>query len=51
MSTRDRSVLAADLPKGAGRVIDLAGAEWARRRPARRRLALSTDPQQAGALS
>ncbi len=43
-------VLAADLAKGAGWVINLAVAEWALRRPARRRLALST-PQQAGALS
>ena len=44
-------VLAADLAKGAGWVINLAVAEWALRRPARRRLALSTRPQQAGALS
>jgi hypothetical protein len=44
-------VLAADLAKGAGRLINLAVAEWALRRPARRRLALSTRPQQAGALS
>jgi uncharacterized membrane protein len=44
-------VLAADLAKGAGWVINLAVAEWALRRPARRRLALATHPQQAGALS
>jgi Predicted membrane protein (DUF2306) len=43
--------LAADLAKGAGWVINLAVAEWALRRPARRRLALSTRPQQAGTLS
>jgi Predicted membrane protein (DUF2306) len=42
---------AADLAKGAGWVINLAVAEWALRRPARRRLAISTGPQQAGALS
>jgi Predicted membrane protein (DUF2306) len=47
----DTGVLAADLAKGAGWVINLAVAEWALRRPARRRLALSTGPQQAGALS
>jgi uncharacterized membrane protein len=40
-----------DLAKGAGWVINLAVAEWALRRPARRRLALSTGPQEAGALS
>ena len=44
-------VLAADLAKGAGWVINLAVAEWALRRPARRRLALSTGPRQARALS
>jgi uncharacterized membrane protein len=44
-------VLAADLAKGAGWAINLAVAEWVLRRPARRRLALSTDPRQAGALS
>jgi len=44
-------VLAGDLAKGAGWVINLAVAEWALRRPARRRLALSSRPQQAGALS
>jgi hypothetical protein len=44
-------VLAADLAKGAGWVINLAVAEWALRRPARRRLALPTGPQQAGAIS
>jgi Predicted membrane protein (DUF2306) len=44
-------VLAADLAKGAGWAINLAVAEWALRHPARRRLALSTGPQQAGALS
>jgi uncharacterized membrane protein len=44
-------VLAADLAKGAGWVINLAVAEWVLRRSARRRLAISTGPQQAGALS
>jgi uncharacterized membrane protein len=44
-------VLAGDLAKGAGWAINLAVAEWALRRPARRRLALSTGPRQAGALS
>jgi uncharacterized membrane protein len=44
-------VLAGDLAKGAAWVINLAVAEWALRRPARRRLALSSGPQQAGALS
>ena len=44
-------VLAGDLAKGAGWAINLAVAEWGLRRPARRRLALSTGPQQAGALS
>jgi hypothetical protein len=44
-------VLAADLAKGAGWAINLAVAEWALRRPTRRRLALATRPRQAGALS
>ncbi|PSK64545.1 hypothetical protein B0E53_03507 [Micromonospora sp. MH33] len=44
-------VLAADLAKGAGWVINLAVAEWALRSPARRRPALPTGPQQAGAPS
>jgi len=44
-------VLAADLAKGAGWVINLAVAEWALGRPARPRLALSRGPQHAGALS
>jgi hypothetical protein len=44
-------VLAADVAKGAGWAINLAVAEWAVRRPGRRRLALSTGPQHAGALS
>jgi uncharacterized membrane protein len=44
-------VLAADLAKGAGWVINVAVAEWALSRPARRRLAPTTGPQQAGALS
>ena len=44
-------VLAADLAKGAGWVINLAVAEWALRRPARRRSTYPTGPQQAGALS
>jgi hypothetical protein len=44
-------VLAADAAKGAGWAINLAVAEWALRRPARRRPALSPTPQQAGALS
>ena len=44
-------VLAADLAKGAGWIINLAVAEWALRRPAHRRLAHPTGPQQAGALS
>jgi uncharacterized membrane protein len=44
-------VLAADLANGAGWLINLAVAEWALRRAARRRLALSTRPQPAGALS
>jgi uncharacterized membrane protein len=44
-------VVAADLAKGAGWAINLAVAEWAVRRPARRRVALSTGPRHAGALS
>jgi uncharacterized membrane protein len=44
-------VLAADLAKGAGWVINLAVAEWALRRSARRRPALPTRLRQAGALS
>jgi hypothetical protein len=40
---------AGDLAKGAGWAINLAVAEWALRRPARRRLAFG--PRQAGALS
>jgi predicted membrane protein DUF2306 len=44
-------VLAADLAKGAGWVINLAVAESVLRRPARRRLAVTTAPQEAGALS
>jgi len=48
-------VVAADLAKGAGWVINLAVAEWAVRRPARRRgrrrPALPTGPQPAGAVS
>jgi Predicted membrane protein (DUF2306) len=44
-------VLAADLAKGAGWVINLAVAEWALRRPARRRPALPTGPQRAAAFS
>jgi uncharacterized membrane protein len=44
-------VLAADLAKGAGWVINLAVAEWILRRPARRRLALLPRPRRAGALS
>jgi uncharacterized membrane protein len=43
-------VLAADLAKGAGWVINLTVAEWAIRRSPRRR-ALSAGPQQAAALS
>jgi Predicted membrane protein (DUF2306) len=50
-ATFGAGVLAADLAKGAGWVINLAVAEWALRRPARRRPALPTGPQQAGALS
>jgi hypothetical protein len=44
-------VLAADLAKGAGWVINLAVAEWALRRPARRRTVSRTGPQHAGARS
>ena len=45
-------VLAADLAKGAGWMINLGIAEWAIQRPARhRRPALPTEPQRAGALS
>ena len=44
-------VVAADLAKGAGWVINLAVAEWAIRRPARRRPARAVGPRQAGALS
>ena len=45
-------VLAGDLAKGAGWVINLAVAEWAIRRPARRRAALAAPAaQHAGALS
>ena len=43
-------VLAADLAKGAGWVINLAIAERALRRPARRLPALATGPQPARAL-
>jgi hypothetical protein len=44
-------VLSADFAKGAAWVINLAVAERAVRRPARRRAALPTRPQHAGALS
>ena len=44
-------VVAADLAKGAGWVINLAVAEWAIRRPARHRPARAAGPRQAGALS
>ena len=44
-------VLAGDLAKGAGWAVNLAVAEWAIRRPARRRRTRSTGPQPAGALS
>lgn len=44
-------VHAADLAKGAGWVINLAVAEWAIRRPGRRRTALARGPQHAGAIS
>ena len=44
-------VLAADLAKGAGWVINLTVAEWAIRRPVQRRLALPAGPQHAEALS
>jgi hypothetical protein len=43
-------VVTGDLARGAAWVINLAVAEWAIRRPARRR-AIRTRPQQAGALS
>ena len=43
-------VLAADLAKGAGWVINLTVAEWAIRRPVHRRLALPAGPQHAEAL-
>jgi len=43
--------LRGDLAKGAAWVINLAIAEWAIRRPARRRRALRTASQHAGALS
>lgn len=45
------SVLAADLGKAAGWVINLAVAEWALRRPTRRSTISRTRPQPAGALS
>jgi len=44
-------LLAADLAKGAGWAINIAIAEWAIRRPARRRAGAPTRPQHAGALS
>jgi uncharacterized membrane protein len=44
-------VLAADLAKAAGWVINLAVAEWALRRPARRRPALLAGPRHAAAFS
>ena len=44
-------VLAADLAKGTAWVINLAVAEWAIPRPARRHTTLTTRPQHAGALS
>lgn len=44
-------LLAADLAKGAGWAINIAVAEWAIRRPARRRAGVPARPQQAGALS
>ncbi|HEY7595264.1 MAG TPA: DUF2306 domain-containing protein [Actinophytocola sp.] len=43
-------VLAADIAKGAGWVLNLAVAEWAIRRPARPRPAVPTGPQRVGAL-
>jgi uncharacterized membrane protein len=44
-------VLAGDLAKGAGWMINLAIAEWAIRRRAHRRPAVSAGPQPAGALA
>jgi len=44
-------VLAADLAKGAGWVVNLAIAEWTIRRTARRRPILPTTDQHAGAFS
>ena len=44
-------LLAADLAKGAGWVINLAVAEWVVRRPVSRRAAVPTRPQRVGALS
>jgi hypothetical protein len=44
-------VLAADLAKGAGWLINLAVAEWALRRPVRRRPALPTHNRRVGALT
>ena len=44
-------VLASDLAKVAGWVINLAVAQWAIHRPVHRRLALPAGPQRAGALS
>ncbi len=44
-------VLAADLAKGAGQIINLAVAESVIRRPATHSLALAADPQHAGALA
>jgi uncharacterized membrane protein len=44
-------VLAADIAKGAGWVFNLAVAEWAIRRPGRRRHVVPSRAQQAGALS
>jgi uncharacterized membrane protein len=49
-ATFGSGLLAADLAKGAGWVINLAVAEWTIRRPGRRRTALSTRHQQAGAI-
>jgi uncharacterized membrane protein len=44
-------VLAGDLAKGAGWMINLAVTEWTLRRPAPSRPAIPTRPQHAGALS
>jgi uncharacterized membrane protein len=44
-------VLAADLTKGAGWLINMTVAEWLIRRPARPRRVLSPGPRHAGALS